>query len=94
MLYIFHVQKRKLYPRLETQTRQIFVVSGSLMLARIKAPRELNFNLFPRHIIKKKMYFFCSFCTSVCLGRPYKVVVSNICEPLLTKTGLPVCSVV
>lgn len=47
MLYIFHVQKRKLYPRLETQTRQIFVVSGSLMLARIKAPRELN--------------FFCSF---------------------------------
>lgn len=94
MLYIFHVQKRKLYPRLETQTRQIFVVSGSLMLARIKAPRELNFNLFPRHIIKKNMYFFCSFCTSVCLGRPYKVVVSNICEPLLTKTGLPVCSVV
>lgn len=92
MLYIFHVQKRKLYPRLETQTRQIFVVSGSLMLARIKAPRELNFNLFPRHIIKKKScIFFCSFCTSVCLGRPYKVVVSNICEPLLTKTGLPVC---
>lgn len=62
MLYIFHVQKHKLNPRLETQTRQIFVVSGSLMLARIKAPRELNFNLFPRHIIKKKiMYFFLLF---------------------------------
>lgn len=66
MLYIFHVQKRKLNPRLETQTRQIFVVSGSLMLARIKAPRELNFNLFPRHIIKKKPCIFFALSVLRC----------------------------
>lgn len=31
------------------------------MLALIKAPRELNFNLFPRHIIKKNHVFFLLF---------------------------------
>lgn len=74
---------------LEQQNEAVFV-RGSLLIitpgALMKAPCELQ---DPRFSVSRDIPSLISIsCISACLGRPYKVVFSNICKLVLTKTGI------